>query len=74
MHMLGPLNALIQSEVIIGISESEFDWETLKMASHWISAFKGPNMCIQRFSRILPLRPPLPLMLVHERENLWVPG
>ena len=52
---LGPLNAPIQSEAIIEFSESDFDSETLKMASHWTGTFKGPNVCAQRFSRILLL-------------------
>ena len=74
MHTLGPLNALIQSEAVIEVSESDFDSETLKLASHWIGVFKGPNMCAQMFSRVSLLRPPIHLMLVHERGNLWVPG
>ena len=69
MHMLGPLNALIQWEAIFRVSQSNSDSEIPIMTSDWISAFKGPNMCIQRFSHIFPLS----LMLVREWENLWVP-
>ena len=49
-HKLGPLNAPIQSEAVIEVSESDFDLETLKLASDWISAFKGPNADTQRFA------------------------
>ena len=48
MHTSGPLNVPIQSKNIIEVSELDFDLETLKTASRWISTFKGPNVCVQR--------------------------
>ena len=50
--LLGPLNVPIQSKAVIEVSESDFDLEILKTASHWIGAFKGLNMCPQRFSYV----------------------
>ena len=47
-------NTPIQSEAVIEVSESDFDFETSKMASDWIGMFEGPNVCTQRFSRVLP--------------------
>ena len=44
-----------RKEVVIGVSESEFDSETLRTASDWISTFKGPNVCAKRFSHVSPL-------------------
>ena len=70
MRTLGPLNAPIQSEAIIEFSESDFDSETLKMASHWTGTFKGPTvMCVPRGSLAFTVKPlclHLCLMLVHE--------
>ena len=60
-HTLGPLNTFIQSEAIIEVSESDFDSEISKTASDLIGMFKGPNMCTQRFSCVLPVR----VTLVH---------
>ena len=68
--MLDPLKTPIQSEAIFKVYVSKSDSETLKAASDWIGVFKGPNVCVQRFSGVLPLR----LTLVHEREKLWFPG
>ena len=36
MHTLGPLNAPIQSEAVIELSESDFDSETSQMAPGWL--------------------------------------
>ena len=46
-HNLVPLNAPIQSEASIGVSESDF-----KNASDWIGTFKGPNVGGQRLSGV----------------------
>ena len=49
---LGPLDVLIQSEAVCEVSESNSNSETSITAFDWISTFKGPNMCAQRFSHI----------------------
>ena len=64
-HMLGPLNAPIQSKAVCEVSESKSDSETSIMASDWIGVFKGPSA-----PRGSPHISPLLLMLVHEREKL----
>ena len=58
---------MIQSEAIYEVAESSSDTETSQTASDWIGALKGPNVCAQRFSCILPLH----LMLISDQENFW---
>ena len=50
--MLGSSNAPIQSEAVIGVSESDFDAKTSQTASDSIGMFKGPNVCAQKFSGV----------------------
>ena len=66
-YTLGPLNAPIQSEAVLRKAR-------VRLASHWIGALKGRNVCAQRFSRASSLLQSLHLPLVREREHLWVPG
>ena len=49
--MVGPLNMLIQLEAVLRFLSLNLTLAFLKMASDWISIFKGPNVCAQRFSR-----------------------
>ena len=67
------VDAPIQSEAIIEVSESDFHSETSQTASDWISA-SSPHArskdltCGPRGSRAFRLT------LVRDWENLWVPG
>ena len=61
-----------QPGAICEVSESKSDSESSMTASDWIGAFKGPNVCTQRFSHFSPLH--LRLTLIREQPNLWVPG
>ena len=65
-HTLGPLNVPIQSEAVCEVSKSKSDSGTSIMACDWIGTTKGLNV----FSWVLRLH----LVLVHQWENLRVPG
>ena len=54
---------------------SDLDSVTSQTASDWISAFKEPNVCTQRFSHVwLLLTTPLCLQHLREQEILWDQG